>query len=263
MPRVRWVLPLLLACACGGKSGKNTPEGGAGAATAGATGASGAPAVVEPTCADTPRSADDEAQNAKLLDMAEHGAPDTLVSLLILLIQLEITGEATEAARTKQLEPYQAPIVAKLREWGVQNVERFWLINAIAAPVPLKYVDDLLCLPNVVNLTTDTPYWEIVDRPWGADEAGKYECPLQGEQCPEHCFDFNGIPFDEAAGCYRGRERVGCAVTTSAIDDGGASCFEQLATGKTYLFRGFLPVDPNFIGWRPCDPALPIPLCPQ
>ncbi len=44
MLRVRWVLPLLLACACGGKSGKNTPEGVVvPAATAGATGASGAP----------------------------------------------------------------------------------------------------------------------------------------------------------------------------------------------------------------------------
>ena len=219
--------------------------------------------VVEPTCADTPRSADDEAENAQVLAMAQHGEPDKLVPLLIWLVQVETTGEVTEAARSKQFEPYQAPIAAKLSEWGVQNVEQAWLVNSMAASVPLKYIDDLLCLPNVLHVHTDTPYWEVVDKPWGADEAGKYECPLQGEQCPEHCFDFNGIPFDEAAGCYRGRERVGCAITQQFINDGAASCFEHVATQKTYLFYSFVPVEPNFIGWRPCDPALTIQQCAQ
>jgi hypothetical protein len=259
MSTVRWVVPLLLlAWACGGKAGKNVSE-----AMSGASGASGSPTAVEPTCADTPRSAEDDAQNAKLLEMAQHADPDKLVLLLITLVQVETTGEVSEASRSKQLEPYQAPIVAKLTEWGAQNIERFWLSNSIAASVPLKYVDDLLCLPNVVQVYTDAPYWEVVEKPWSADEAGKYECPLQGERCPEHCFDFNGIPFDEAAGCYQGRERVGCAVTTPAITDGFASCFEQLATGKTYLFYGLPPVEPNFVGWHPCDPALTTQLCGQ
>lgn len=258
MSRVRWVVPLLLlAGACGGKAGKNASEG-----VDGASGASGSPAVMEPTCADTLRSAEDDAQNAKLLEMAEHGDPNRPIFLMISLVQVE-TGATSEAAGLAQLEPYQGPIVAKLTEWGAQNIERFWLGNSIAASVPLTYIDDLLCLPNVVLVHTDTPYWEVVGKPWSADEAGKYECPLQGEQCPEHCFDFIGIPFDQAAGCYQGRERVGCAITTPAISDGAASCFEQLATGKTYLFYGLPPVEPNFIGWQPCDPARTMQLCGQ
>lgn len=259
MSRARWAVPLLLlAGACAGKAGKNASEG-----VGGASGASGSPAVMEPTCADTLRSADDEAKNAKVLEMAADGDPEQLVPLLIWLVQVATTGEVTAASLSKQYEPYQAPIVAKLTEWGVQNIERFWITNSIAASVPLKYVDDLLCLPNVLNVHTDAPYWEIVERPWGADEAGKYECPLQGEQCPEHCFEYNGIPFDEAAGCYGGQERVGCAITTPVIFDGVASCFELLATGKTYLFYNFVPVEPNFIGWQPCEPALTIQLCGQ
>lgn len=259
MSSARWLVPLLLlAGACGGKAGKNASEG-----VGGASGASGSPAVVEPTCADTLRSADDEAENAKVLEMAADGDPDTLVPLLIWLVQVETTGEVTEAARNKQYEPYQGPVAAKLTEWGVKNVERFWLTNSIAASVPLKYVDDLLCLPNVLNVHTDAAYWQIVEPPWSADEAGKYECPLEGAQCPEHCFDFEGTPFDEAAGCYQypARERVACAITGQVIFDGAASCFEQIATGKTFLFYSFVPVEPNFIGWRPCDPALPIQLC--
>lgn len=217
--------------------------------------------MVEPTCAFTERTADDDAENARVLDMAAHGDPDTLVPLLIWLVQIETDGAVNEASRSKQLEPYQAPIAATLSAWGVHNVERFWLTNSLAASVPLKYVEALLCLPNVRHVHTDTPYWEIVERPWSADEAGMYECPLQGEQCPEHCFDYNGIPFDEAAGCYQGRERVACAITTSAFSDGAASCFEQLASGQTYLFYGFVPMAPNFLGWQPCDPALTTQLC--
>lgn len=263
MARAQWILPLLVACACGGKSGKSALEGTSGASsTAGATGISGVPAVEEPTCADTPRTAEDDAHNAKLLDMAEHADPDTLVLVMITLVQVE-TGAMSEASGLAQLEPYQGPIVAKLTEWGAQDIQRFWFGNSIAASMPLKYIDDLLCLPNVVLVHTDTPYWEVVKKPWSADEAGKYECPLQGAQCPEYCFDFIGIPFDEAAGCYQGRERVGCTVATPAIADGVASCFEQLATGKTYLFYGLLPVEPNFIGWQPCDPALTTRLCGQ
>lgn len=261
MARVRWVLPLLVACACGGKAGKNSSEGIGGAGST--AGSSGAPTGVDPTCADTPRSADDEAENATVLEMAADGDPERLVPLMIWLVQVETTGEVTEASRSKQYEPYQTPIVAKLTEWGVQNIERFWITNSIVASVPLKYVDDLLCLPNVLNVHTDAAYWEIVERPWSADEAGKYECPLEGELCPAHCFDYNGIPFDEAAGCYKGQERVGCAITTATIFDGVASCFEQTATGKTYLFYNFVPIEPNFIGWQPCDPALTTQLCGQ
>src|SRR6186713_534261 len=102
MSRVRWVVPLLLlAGACGGKAGKNASEG-----VDGASGASGSPAVMEPTCADTLRSAEDDAQNAKLLEMAEHGDPNRPIFLMISLVQVE-TGATSEAAGLAQLEPYQ------------------------------------------------------------------------------------------------------------------------------------------------------------
>ena len=234
---------LFLACACGGKSNQGAP---------GAVGAAGAPAV-EPTCAETPRSADDERANAALVDMATHAQSDKLVPVLISLVDVPITAGAMEAARSAELEPYQAPIVGQLTEWGAQSIERFWLINAVAASVPASHIEDLLCLPNVVRLDSDAAYWDIVEPPWGPEQAGKLECPVTGEQCPEHCFDFNGVPFDASAGCYRGTERVACSTTRAAIDDGAASCFQNIASGKTYLFYSFVPIDPNFIGWRPCE----------
>jgi hypothetical protein len=249
-----WLVAVLLCVvtACGGKSGS--------AAHDPPTTAGGAP-TEEPACADTPRSSADAAANAAILDMARHAQPSQLIPLMISLVEVEPVGPVDMGARTAQLEPYQAPIAEHLAEWGAQGVERFWLANALAASLPAERVDDLLCLENVVRIDTDAPYWDIVEPPWSADEAGTLECPLMGDQCPEHCFDFNGAPWSDADGCYIGTERVACAKTRAAITDGAASCFENIATGKTYLFSSFVPSAPSFIGWRPCGEQVAVALC--
>jgi hypothetical protein len=112
-------------------------------------------------------------------------------------------------------------------------------------------------------LSVDAAYWDIVEPPWGPDEAGKLECPLTADECPEHCFDFNGVPWQAAPACYGGRARVACSKHQSIINDGAASCFEHVATGETYLFYSFVPIDPNFLGWRPCNADRAITMCAQ
>ena len=247
---------LVLASACGGKAGPSTDD------ASGVAGSSGVAAVI---CGDTSRSKEDDAANAAILDMAAHADPEKLVPVLILLVEAPVPPGANQADRAVELEPYQGPVAAKLAEWGAQGIERLWLVNAIAASVPAKYVAPLLCLANILRLESDAAYWDIVEPPWGPDEAGTLECPLTGDGCPEHCFDFNGVPYDAAAGCYRERERerVACSKSQSIINDGVANCFQNIASGDTYLFYSFVPIDPNFVGWRPCSAEREITLCAQ
>jgi hypothetical protein len=248
---------VLLASACGGKSGKSSED------VSGASGAAGASGLAAPTCADTPRSQGDDAANAAVVDMAAHAEPEKLVPLLISLVEVPVSPGVSPSARAEELEPYQGPVAAKLAEWGAEGIERFWLVNAIAASVPAKYVAKVLCLANVRRLESDAAYWDIVDAPWGPDEAGKLECPLVGDECPEHCFDLNGVPWQAATACYGGRERVACTKYQSGITDGAASCFEHVASGRTYLFYSFVPIEPNFLGWRPCGAEREVTTCTQ
>jgi|GEM_PF-5222113 len=253
---------VLLASACGGKSGKSTDDaqgtagmsGTASSITGGGAGVAGGGGMPEPTCVSTPRSTEEDAGNAAVVDMAAHAEPDKLVPLIISLVEVPVSPGVNAAERAAQLEPYQGPIATQLEEWGAQGIERFWLTNGLAASVPAKYVAQVLCLANVRLLESNAPYWEVVDRPWGPDEAGEIECPLSGNECPAHCFDFYGMPWDSAAGCFSRRERVACVITQGLINDGGSTCLENVASGQPYLFYGFAPLEPYLLGWRPCSP---------
>jgi hypothetical protein len=264
---------LVLASACGGKAGKTTDDapGAAGASgtsgkhTGREPGVAGSAGTAEVLCAETPRSVEDDVANMAVVDMAAHAEPNKLVPLMISLVEVPVFPGVNEADRAVELEPYQAPVAAKLEEWGAEGIERFWLVNAIAASVPAKYVAQVLCLPNVRVLSVDAPYWDIVEPPWGADEAGTLECPLAGDRCPEHCFDLYAAPWNAAAGCYDydARERVACTTSQGLIDDGGSSCVENVTSGETYALYGFVPREPYFLGWRPCSPEREVKICGQ
>jgi hypothetical protein len=255
---IRGSCALLVWLMLSGCSGRSTHTSADEAASAGGA----ANADPQMSCATTPRTADDELVNTSALDLAAHAKQGALVPVMIALVEVEYPAGAKEAERTQQLEPYQAPLVKSLAALGAQNVERFWLVNAVSASVPAASIDDILCLPDVVRIDVEANYWDVVEPPWGADEAGSLECPLVGDECPEHCFDFMGVPLDANAGCYGGKERVGCAKTTAGIDDGAASCRKKIATGKPYLFYSFIPVEPNFIGWTDCNADDANPQCP-
>jgi hypothetical protein len=262
---------LVLASACGGKAGKTTDDtpGAAGAAgrsgkpTAGESGVAGSAGTAEVLCAATPRSIEDDVANMAVVDMAAHAEPNKLVPLMISLVEVPVSPGVNPADRAAELEPYQAPVAAKLAEWGAEGIERFWLGNSIAASVPAKYVAQVLCLPNVRVLGVDAPYWDIVEPPWGPDEAGTLECPLMNGQCPEHCFDFYAAPWNEAAGCYDNdaRERVACTTSQGLINDGGSSCVEKVASGETYALYGYVLREPYLLGWRPCSPDREVKIC--
>jgi hypothetical protein len=261
---------LVLASACGGQAGKTTHEapgasGASGKPTGGESGVAGSAGTAEVLCAETPRSAAEDAANMAVVDMAAHAEPNKLVPLMILLVEVPVSPGVNPADRAVGLEPYQAPVAAKLEEWGAEGIERFWLVNSIAASVPAKYVAQLLCLPNVRVLEATTSYWDIVEPPWGADEAGTLECPRAGDGCPEHCFDFYAAPWDAAAGCYDydARERVACTTAQGLINDGGSSCVENVASGETYALYGFVLREPYFLGWRPCSPERAVKICGQ
>lgn len=262
---------VLLASACGGKAGQPTDDasstGGAsgmpGKPIGGASGIAGSSGTAGATCADAPRSKEDDAGNAAIVEMAARADPEKLVPVMILLVEVPVSPGVNQADRAAQLEPYQGPVAARLAEWGAENIERFWLVNAIAASVPAKYVAQVLCLANVLHLESDAAYWDIVEPPWEPDAAGTFECPLTGDECPEHCFDFNAVPWNETAGCYGGRERVACTKSQGLINDGGGSCVEHVATGKTYVVYGFVPREPYLLGWRPCGTEREITMCTQ
>ncbi len=215
----------------------------------------------EPACVETARSSDDDVTNAAIVDMAAHAAPDKLVPVLIMLIEKPVGPGVNAADRALELAPYQGPLTAQLKKWGAENIERFWLTNSVAASVPAKHLAQVLCVPHVVRIESSAAYWDIVEPPWGADEAGALECPLNGKQCPAHCFDFDGVPYDATIGCFRGRERVACSKHQSVISDGAVSCFQHVASGKPYLFFSFVPIEPNFIGWRPCKADMAVQMC--
>lgn len=260
---------VLLANACGGKSGKagDDSTGVAGASsmpgkpTGGASGVAGASAMPE-ACVETARSKEEDAANTAVVEMAARAEPDKLVPLMISLVDVPVSPGVNQADRAPELEPYQGPVAAKLAEWGAQGIERFWLTNSLAASVPAKHVAQVLCLANVRLLESDALYWDVVEPPWGPDEVGELECPLLGGECPEHCFDFNGMAWDAAAACYDDeRQRIACTKSPSLINDGGVSCIENVASGETYAIYGYVPREPYFLGWRPCSPEREIEIC--
>src|SRR4051812_17946100 len=113
---------LVLASACGGKAGKATDDapgaagvsGMSGKPTGGESGVAGSAGAAEVLCAETPRSAQEDMANMAVVDMAAHAEPNKLVPLMISLVEVPVSPGVNPADRAVELEPYQAPVAAKL-----------------------------------------------------------------------------------------------------------------------------------------------------
>lgn len=224
--------------------------------------AADAPPDEEPLCYDTPRDAEAAAVNAETLEIMALTPPSRLVPLIIDLVELEFdfssvtTGKKREVLveeRKQQLEPYQTPILERLRDIGATHVSSAWITNSVNATISARDVAGVLCWPHVVRAQVDAGFWTIADPPWSSTEAGPEQCPLQDGGCPEHCFEVIAAPVVDHVACGCTARPVTCSREPYGIDDDEPTCRRNNETGETLIFRGLVPDPPGYRGFQPCS----------
>lgn len=262
-----FLVPALTLGACGGLQRQNPADDSAassGGASAGESGNAsqnaGAGAGGE-ACAETERTASDEAINARTTSILESALPTTLVPIFINLIQLVSASGSTIEERERLYAPYLDRLEARLRALGAAEVGRFDSYNAAAAELEARYVGQVLCWPDVVHVDVDAPYYDIAVAPWTPEQAGEGECPLTDGACPPYCSEYYAIPFDETAGCFTGRELIVCQRSDRELNEDPSDCFENASSGRPFLVPNLTLVPPRYLGWQACsDPTAALAL---
>lgn len=266
MPSLRSTLWPYLALAlvlgaCGGlerqSPSKDPPAvGDAAAGAGGQTGENFVGGAGGEACAETERTANDEAINARTSSILETAPPTTLVPIFIKLIQLvDLTG-SNKAERERLYAPYLDALEARLEALGATEVGRFDSQNSAAAELEARHVGQVLCWPDVVHVDVDAPYYDIAVAPWTPEEAGEAECPLTDGACPPYCSEYYAIPFDEAAGCFTGGELIVCQRSDRELNEDPSDCFENASSGRPFLVPNLTLVAPRYLGWKACsDPT--------
>jgi hypothetical protein len=145
----------------------------------------------------------------------------------------------------------------RLRELGAEDISTYWLVNMVSGSPPAAHVKEAPCWPAVVRVELAADYWDIAVPPWDPNLVGEEACPMEGDQCTEHCSRVLGSRVDPDRACREPSELVACSRIESPISSAfqSWSCSARTDTGELYWFSGIVPTEPGYAGFRPCTVA--------
>ncbi|HEX6275404.1 MAG TPA: hypothetical protein VFZ53_20330 [Polyangiaceae bacterium] len=283
---------LVATIACGGVSERSPADSGgaagvpdpsskggtsAGGTSSGAPGNGGNCSSGASCQNDVPRSAEDERVTNIALEASRAARAEQIVPLTITLVDPEFDfgrlssgdedRDAVIAEREAQLAPFQDPIEERLRALGADDVSSMWLVNVVFGSILAPHVKEVPSWPAVVRVELAVDYWAIAPPPWDSAAVGSEACPIGNAECPAHCSRVLGSRFDPGGACMGPGELVSCSrIEFPAVNEWPGECGARTETGDLFRFPGIVPVEPGYVGFRPCttdeaDRTAGIPSC--